>query len=427
MNGGIRPAVPRGVNGRGLLERIRIVCVLCAAAMLSQFYRAANSVLAGPVMGDLGLEPAAYGTMTAVFFLAFMVMQVPAGVLFDRYGPRLTVSGLLLFAVVGALVFALGDSLLVLMLARILLGVGFASVIMGAFIVISAWFPPRHFAVVSSIIVSTSHLGNLLGTAPLAYSTEAIGWRASIAVLAVVTLLVAVLFYLLVRDGPQSHRGQARPAPSWRDLGQGLMEVLRMRDIQRAFTLALVGYPSMITILGLWGGPYLSDVHGLDSVGVGQVLSAMPAFALVGALCFGPLDQLFNSRKMAALSGILPMGLFLLVLGVYPEPPLMLVVVLLAAIAFFSASSMLIIAHGRGLLPDHLAGRGITSINAGVMGGTALFQLVTSFLLSFFVGADGTISESGFRLMFIGMGGLVLLAILVYLPSRDVRPRSARS
>src|SRR5690554_6178131 len=152
------------------LQRFLVLSVLCLAAMVSQFYRAANSVLAAPVMADLSLPPAAYGGMTAAFFVAFMLTQVPAGILLDRYGPRLTISGLLLFAVAGALLFAAGDRLVVLIAARVLLGVGCAAVIMGAFIAISGWFPARHFALISSVIISTSHLGNLLATAPLGYS-----------------------------------------------------------------------------------------------------------------------------------------------------------------------------------------------------------------------------------------------------------------
>src|SRR5690554_1733313 len=158
------------------LQRFLVLSVLCLAAMVSQFYRAANSVLAAPVMADLSLPPAAYGGMTAAFFVAFMLTQVPAGILLDRYGPRLTISGLLLFAA--------GDRLVVLIAARVLLGVGCAAVIMGAFIAISGWFPARHFALISSVIISTSHLGNLLATAPLGYSVETIGWRGSFVALA---------------------------------------------------------------------------------------------------------------------------------------------------------------------------------------------------------------------------------------------------
>src|SRR5690625_4148122 len=166
-----------------LPQRIVILGVLCLAAMISQFYRASNAVLAAPVMADVGLAPAAYGTMTAAFFFAFMLTQFPAGMLFDRYGPRLTMSGFMLSAVAGALLFAAGDSFLSLTLARVLLGIGCATIVMGAFMVISFWFSPRHFAVISSIIIATSHLGNHMATPPPAYAAESIGCRTSIRML----------------------------------------------------------------------------------------------------------------------------------------------------------------------------------------------------------------------------------------------------
>lgn len=405
-----------------LPQRIVILGVLCLAAMISQFYRAANSILAAPVMADLGLTPAAYGSMTATFFFAFMLTQLPAGMFFDRYGPRLTISGFMLFAVAGGLLFAFGNSFLALTIARILLGIGCATIVMGAFMVISFWFAPRNFAVMSSIIIATSHLGNLMGTAPLAYAVEQVGWRASIATLASLTLVIGALVFLIVRDGPRSAPAKRTPG-GWLDTLKGLRRVLAMRDIQRAFVLALVCYPSMITILGLWGGPYLQTAFGLTSLEVGKVLMVMPIGGLLGALCFGPLDQLFNSRKAAVLTGVIPLGMLLLALSFHPEPSLRLVMLLLGSIAFFSATGMLIIAHGRGLVPDHLAGRAITTINVGVIGGAAFFQFASSLLLDFFIGADGSVRLSGFRLLFALMGGLVLAAVLIYLPARDVHPR----
>ena len=405
-----------------LPQRIVILGVLCLAAMISQFYRASNAVLAAPVMADVGLSPAAYGTMTAAFFFAFMLTQLPAGMLFDRYGPRLTMSGFMLFAVAGALVFAFGDSFLTLTLARVLLGIGCATIVMGAFMVISFWFSPRHFAVMSSIIIATSHLGNLMGTAPLAYAVERIGWRASIGMLAGLTLVMLALVFLIVRDGPGS-RPVSQRRTGWLDTLRGLRRVLAMDDIQRAFALALVCYPSMITILGLWGGPYLQTTFGLSSVEVGKTLMVMPASSLVGALCFGPLDQLLNSRKRAVLTGAIPLGSLLILLGLYPGDSLLHVTLLLAAIGFFSATGMMIIAHGRGLVPDYLAGRAITSINVGVIGGAALFQFSSSLLLNFFIGSDGSFNPLGFRVVFTVMGSLVLLAVLIYLPIHDVHPR----
>ncbi len=403
-------------------QRLLVLGVLCLAAMISQFYRAANSILAAPVMAELELPPAAYGTLTATFFFAFMLTQFPAGMFFDRYGPRLTISGFMLFAIAGALVFAFGNSFLALTFARALLGIGCATIVMGAFMVISFWFEPRYFAMMSSIIIATSHLGNLLATAPLAFAIERVGWRASIGALAGISVLVLLLVFLVVRDGPK-RAAPSRSASGWVDTLKGLRRVMAMRDIQRAFALALVCYPSMITILGLWGGAYLHSAFGLNSIEIGKVLMVMPACSLIGSLCYGPLDQLFNSRKFAVLAGVVPLGGMLITLGLLPSPSLTTVTFVLAAIAFFAASGMLIIAHGRGLVPDHLAGRAITTINVGVIGGAALFQFASSLLLDFFIGSDGIVSLAGFRLLFTLMGSLVLCAVLIYLPARDVHPR----
>ena len=118
------------------------------------------------------------------------------------------------------------------------------------------------------------------------------------------------------------------------------------------------------------------------------------------------------------LAGVVPLGGMLITLGLLPSPSLTTVTFVLAAIAFFAASGMLIIAHGRGLVPDHLAGRAITTINVGVIGGAALFQFASSLLLDFFIGSDGIVSLAGFRLLFTLMGSLVLCAVLICCPPR---------
>ena len=128
-------------------------------------------------MRDLAIGPEALGGLTGAFFFGFAAMQIPCGFLFDHYGPRRTVVGMLMLATIGGIVFTLAPSWPVLLTGRVLMGAGFGAMLIGSMVVISRWFPPDRFSTFSAMVLSIGLVGNLIATTPLAWATEAFGWR----------------------------------------------------------------------------------------------------------------------------------------------------------------------------------------------------------------------------------------------------------
>lgn len=153
----------------------RIYAVLCAGFVAGQFYRVSNAVIAPELMRSLTISPEAMGVITGMYFLAFAAMQLPAGVLLDRYGPRRTVSGLFLLAVAGSAVFALAEGAGGLALGRGLMGLGCAAGLMGSLVALARWFPAGGFARLSSLLYAIGGAGFLLATTPLAAVSDAVG------------------------------------------------------------------------------------------------------------------------------------------------------------------------------------------------------------------------------------------------------------
>jgi predicted MFS family arabinose efflux permease len=404
-------------------QGLTIVATLATAYVASHFFRASNVTIGLDLMRDLRIGPEALGALTGAFFFGFSAMQIPCGFFFDRYGPRRTVSGRLLLAVAGAALFTLAPNWELLLAGRALMGAGFGVMLIGTMVVISRWFPPDRFSTLSGIVLSVGLIGNLLATTPLAWGTELIGWRGVFAIVVGFSAVAAVAVWLIVRDAPPGHPFLERKAETPGEMLRGLGEVLRNPQLKFILVLNFCNYACTFTVQGLWGGPFLREVHGLGRIESGNVLLAAVIAYQIGMLVFGPLDRLLDTRKWIAVGGTAAIAAILGVLALWDRAPLWLAAGGIVAIGFLSASSTMIMTHGRGIFPDRLIGRGMATMNTSVMLGVACMQTVSGMILGAFVPlADGARSEAAYRTLFGFMCVVLVVALTVYGRAADVRP-----
>ena len=400
-----------------------IVATLATAYVASHFFRAANVTIGLDLMRDLRIGPEALGALTGAFFFGFSAMQIPCGFFLDRFGPRRTVCGMLALAVIGATIFTLAPSWPLLLTGRALMGAGFGIMLIGSMVVISRWFPPDRFSTLAGMVLSIGLLGNLMATTPLAWGTEHIGWRGVFGLVVGFTALAAIAVWLVVRDAPPGHPFLARKIETPAELLSGLGEVLRNPRLPYILTLNFCNYACTFTVQGLWGGPFLREVHGLTIIQSGNVLFSAVIAYQCGMLCFGPLDRLLDTRKWIAIGGTLAIATILATLALASAPPLWLVVGAIVGIGFFSASSTMVMTHGRAIFPDRLIGRGMSTMNTCVMLGVACMQTLSGVILGLFQPlADGARSEAAYRTLFGFMCCVLIVAVSIYSRVLDVRP-----
>jgi MFS family permease len=145
--------------------------------LLSYLFRTVNAVIAPDLVRDLGLDPASLGLLTSAYFLAFATLQLPVGLLLDRYGPRRVEAGLLLLAATGALMFSRAEGLGELLLARALIGAGVAACLMAAFKAFALWFSAERLALANGVQMVSGGIGALLATAPVEFALRFTDWR----------------------------------------------------------------------------------------------------------------------------------------------------------------------------------------------------------------------------------------------------------
>ena len=180
-----------------------IICTLAAMFYLYEFVlQVSPAVMTNELMHDLKLNAAGFGAMAAFYYYAYTPMQIPAGLLFDRYGPRLLITVALLICSLGAFFFGLTNDTAWASAGRFFMGIGSAFSFIGSLVLISRWFPAKYFALLAGLVQMMSSIGAILGEAPLADVVHQFGWRHTIMYVSAIGIFLAVLVWLLVRDHP---------------------------------------------------------------------------------------------------------------------------------------------------------------------------------------------------------------------------------
>ena len=385
------------------------IVTLIAGYLFSQFYRAFLPVLTPALEAELGATPEGLGRASGLWFLAFAAMQIPVGWALDHIGPRRTAAILLGFAAAGAAVFALATAPGHILWAMVLMGIGCSAVLMASYFIIAQTFPARMFGTLAGVVIGVGSLGNIASSLPMAWASGVFGWRATMWGLAGLTLAIAVLILVVVRDPvkPDGH-GEAKGS---------LLTLLKIPALWAIFPLMFVNYAPAAGLRGAWTGPYLRDVYGLDADGIGTVTLAMGLAMILGNFTYGPLDRVFGTRKWVILTGNLASASAVFGLWVFPASGLLTSTLLVAAAGFFGASFPLIMAHARAYFPPHLTGRGVTLLNLLGIAGVGLFQFASGWV---YEGAEVAGDPvAGYRAVFLFFAVPVLIGGLAYLFSRD--------
>ncbi len=397
-----------------MAPKLPLLALLIAVTCLSQFYRVSNSVIAPELTRDLDLSARQLGWAGSAFFFALFAVQIPVGMWFDRFGARRTVAALSLLAMLGSLWIARAADAADLIAGRTIVGIGCAASFMSVVFLCSRWFPPARLATALSWVFAASNIGTLAAATPLAWIAATVGWRHGFLGLAAITLLVAVGFYAFVRDRPPEARAVDAAKETPAEILRGLWQVWRTPGLAPVLSMHFFAYATMLTVLGVWGGPYLYDVHKLNGVARGNVLLAMGVAQILGILAYGPMDRVLRSRKKVVFGGGAISMALLALMALLRDPPLWLAVALLVAFCFFCAYGTVIVAQGRALFPDRLAGRGVTTVNMAQCLGLAVLPAGTGYIVEAFGAGD-----TAYRWVFGTLAAGLALGSIAYVRARD--------
>ncbi|MCO4052596.1 MAG: MFS transporter [Bosea sp.] len=358
---------------------LRIFFALILAYILSIFYRSFLSVIATPLMADLSIGPAELGALSSAWFITFAIMQFPVGWALDRLGPRLTVTACMAVGAVGAFGFALAPTALLATVSMALLGIGFSPVFMAALYLFARSGAPGAFAGVASLFIGLGSLGNLMGAAPLSRAADAFGWRPTMVGVALLFCLALALAALLLRDPPPARRAEGAA-----DEGviAGLRAILAIKALWFIAPITFFAYAILVTTRGLWVAPFLAEVNGLGRVAQGNGALVMAIAMTAGAFVFGWVEKRAGGPKPTVLWSTALTGLLFAALALSGHMGGLWAVVLFAAIGLAGFNYAIIMAHARGFFPDHLIGRGMTTMNFLFIAGASAVQVASGWFIA---------------------------------------------
>jgi MFS family permease len=280
-------AAPRGLAGLVLV----VLVPLCAGVFLSNYYRSMNAVLSPRLVAELHLTAGDLGLLTSLYFFTTAIFQAPLGLLMDRYGPRRVQGTLIAIAGVGVLIFAFGQGMGTMMLARAIIGLGGAGALMTAFQAVILWFPPARWPLLNGCTLGIGGVGALAATLPLELMLQVVPWRYAMVGLALASFAASWSILGVVPERP--------PAASQTTLRKqlsGVAVVYTDRLFWRIAPAYAATTGASFAFQGLWSAPWLKDVGHLAPEGVAANLVGLAVLQTASYVIVGMAGAALGRR-----------------------------------------------------------------------------------------------------------------------------------
>lgn len=392
------------------------------------FMRTAPAVMTNELMLTFSITETDLGQLASSFFYAYVLMQVPTGLLSRKYGPRRMLTAAALATATGTLIFAMGREFLAASAGLLLVGGSVGMAIVLTIELSGRWLPQKNFALASGLIMVVGVMGAFLAGMPLSLLVSAFGWRTCMLVLGILTALLGGATWIIVRDDP-SEKGylsyrELKSAQTKKDASTSMIKLLTT-SFQYRNTYLMLLIPSaiigaMLSFTGLWGVPYLKARFNLPIEQAALVCSTMLIAFSVCSPIIGYVSDRQQRRKPAYVMGVLGGTACWLFVVLFDGLPIRIAIVLLVASAACSGAMPLSYALGREAASSEHSDIVTGAVVTGIMLGPAIVQPLTGWLVDlYWNGATEAglriYDAASFKIAFLPMlAWMVLASLLVF-------------
>ena len=391
------------------------------------FIRIFPTAMVPELLEAFSITATSFGTLSASYFYAYAPMQIPVGILMDRFGAQKLLAFASLTCAVGTFLFAISHALGLAKIGRLLMGAGSSFGFVGMVYVCSNWFPSKRLALLVGLGNSIGMLGALGAEGPLCSLVEKLGWRPTVQILSVAGAFLFVTFYILMKLRPQNPTPHLKAQSLTVILIKHLKPVCSNYKIYLNAIVALLFYSTTAGFASLWGTPFIAQKYGMEKSLAGYIVSMTFLGWIVGAPLIGSISDRFKVRKPFLLTGILLTGITLFPVICLDNLPIWTLFMLLFFVGIFSSPQLLNLPLAIELNPKQAKGGSIALTNFIVSSGSLMIQPFFGFLLD--RSSAGTIkdglpfySAADYRQAMISFLLALLLAFLLLL-FLDLKPK----
>lgn len=332
------------------------------------FHRMSVGVIVGDLEKSFGMNATQIANLGAMYFYAYTLMQVPTGILVDYLGPKKTVIAGSVIAAVGSILFSFASTIMLAYFSRLLVGLGVSVVFLSILKIQANWFPAKDFATMSGVTSFIGSLGGLLAQTPLLIIVGLIGWRASFLSMGVISLGLAVLVMLFIKNTP-TEKGlpevnpvQAAPSGESDGVVKQLFAIVKNPKIWfPAFAFGTIN-GSTLLFSGTFGVPYLIAEYGLSKTSAANIIAIALLASGIACVFVGKISDTMRNRKLPML-GLSIIGIVGWSLIVFAKPPIWLVTVAAAMIGISGSIGVICWSLGKEVSNPKLAGMSMSIVN----------------------------------------------------------------
>lgn len=378
-------------------QRLIIWTATAVAFLTAYFHRSVIGVVADSLMRDFAIEKATeLGLLASIYFWTYAMLQIPAGLMADRFGPRRVISLALLVSTAGTILFACANSLTVLYVGRFLTTVGVGVIFISIIKIQADWFRVHEFATMAGLINFVANSGSLLSATPMAFVVDSWGWRAAFFLIAAFSLLMAAICWLVVRNRPEDMGLPSVAEIEAREGNRSMPAKSAVIPIKICLRSVLLNwstwppvfastaiYGAYMAILGVWGIPYLMQIYSMSRIDASNFILVMALGNMMGSPLAGFISDRIRYRRIPyfAVASIFFAALLVLALWNNARPPVAALYPIFFAIGAGVSSITLGTACVKEVNVPQATGLATGLTNSGPFLGAALMQPLFGWVL----------------------------------------------
>lgn len=406
--------------------------IMALAYMVVFFHRLAPGVVRDDLTTAFGIGSVAFGNLASMYFYAYMIMQIPVGMMADSLGARVTVSAGIMLSGAGSLMFGFAPSLFWAYAGRFIVGVGVSTVFVSTLKMLSEWYSENEFATMSGVTALVGNFGGLVAQTPLAMMVGLFTWRFTFAAIGVMSFFMATACFSLIRNRPEDmgfepvNPAGAEKGSSAAKLRPALKAALSSRGMLPCTVLVAFFSAAQIAFTGAWGVPWLTDVYGMTRREASGIVSVVVWGAMAGAVLIGKISDMMGSRKrpliVSSVINMLAWGM--IVFWGSGKPPLSILKPVLFMMGFASMALVIGLAVAKETNSPRYTGVALSVMNTGTFLSMAIFPPAMGAIMDLLSPYSTAVQYRG-ALMFCFVAVFAGLSLSFMVPETNCRNVSA--